>query len=146
MGFDKGYYDTCCCCKCSTASGHLAFGIITLLLSALGVLAAISSGEYTAVWYLVLGILTLVNYCKRDDSHGKGRVSFALCVYIYSIITFFIDYGIYFAIQVALQNYFIGNEEVRIFYAITCVMSIYLPLRLWQSIVCFWFYASLRDD
>ena len=104
MGFDKGYYDRCCCClNCITAQGHLAFGIITILASIPITINAISTGIVSPFWYLILGILTCVSYCRRDDNFGKGRVSFALCVYIFSIITLIFDYGIYLAMYALLD-------------------------------------------
>ena len=64
MGFDKGYYDRCCaCCKCVTAYGQLAFGVLTIILSVLTGMVAIENDGTFPVWYLILGILTCVSYC-----------------------------------------------------------------------------------
>ena len=127
----------------------MAFGVLTIILSALTGIVAIDNGGAVPVWYLILGILTCVSYCKRDDKNGKGRVGFALCVYIFGIVTLLVDWALYavfyaaFAVVVAFTH---GSSEAEELYGWFIFTSLYMIFRLWQTMCAFWFYASLRDD
>ncbi len=140
MGYGNGYYDKCCCDNCKTSCGQRCCAIWFIILI-LG--AGLSFAFPFVVFDIILVVFLFISYGKRDDDHGPARVSTAKCVFTYSVvlcvfnaIAQFVTYGM------IMSNYYINVNLNNSF----SFLAGSLFWRVWQTVIAYWFYASLRDD
>ena len=140
MGYGKGYYDRCCCNACKTSCGQLTFAIVQTIL-------VITSGIFGNFVGLILDIGLVIwlftSYKRRDDDHGIKGVNTAKGAFIYSTVLCVLSaIGQLALFIICLVSWYITDELAFVFLSVCWGTTI----RIWQTIVAFWFYASLRDD
>ena len=140
MAYGKGYYDRCCCNACKTSCGQLTFAIVQIFLI---IFSGISANFVGLILDIVLTVWLISSYKKRDDKYGESGVNTARGAFIYSTVLCVLSViGQIALFIICLVTWYVSDELAIIFLSV-CVTT---TVRIWQTIVSFWFYASLRDD